>query len=574
MIVGKKSYGLIKLIIIPLVLSVFISSAAAFEVNQLQWAQGISGKLKQDDIISYNGYSVRAIGFPGPFESDRYKNIPAEPVDPYVALNISKNGIFINKTVLALGESFVVPDGELRITATGLPPKDSSVWLFESYDPWATVDLSPRGTPKLEIQVETDKTEYLSATSTEINAIVTLKNTGTASASNVDVTLKTDLPIKRGELNYHYDKIEKGTSNSMAVTFSTPLLQEMNNYDMLANVTGFDVKDIFYTGESSKTISITPEPLVSLSIHKTTNDKIYLKDLAIVSLSVKNNGKDDLKNVSITDSLPDEFKLTNNNSLHWVVDLPVGGDWDFHYLIKPVESNSEGITLPAASAGFNYRNKNYLIQSNSPSIVVYGPKITLTKQADVTQITPGDSVTITTVAENKGSTPTKIFIQDDLPKEATIIRGNTTLEDYLEANKAVSFSYTIKINSDTPVTLPSATAEYYELGNMGNKLKIASQAIEIGIKPPEVIPTEEAPAPEIATPEPTEVTPEPTPTEPQIQEPANPVDTGNQVASPAEINSILSFMLGCDDVANSSVAAPVACNFYGLGNDSSVSIEK
>jgi len=57
-------------------------------------------------------------------------------------------------------------------------------------------------------------------------------------------------------------------------------------------------------------------------------------------------------------------------------------------------------------------------------------------------------------------------------------------EEYLEADKEVKFSYTIRSSSDGPFTLPAATADYFELGDRGVKISTRSQETLIRIKPP------------------------------------------------------------------------------------------
>ncbi|MGB8216975.1 MAG: hypothetical protein WCE94_06705 [Candidatus Methanoperedens sp.] len=562
--VGRKKHGLIKLVMITLILSGFINIALASVIPGLQWAPGISDKLQRDGIISLGEYSVTAISFPPPVEHDKYLNIPVEPVEQSVGLNISKNGILIDTIVLGFAESYITPDNELKVTVKDMPSKDSPEWLFESYAPWATIELDPRGKPNLEVSVETDQNEYTSSPATEIVTVVTLINTGTADAVNVNMNIKTDLPIKRGNLNFHYDKVKIG-STSETITFSSPNIAKTKSYDILANVTGYDVKELPYTIESQKTISLLTEPQVSLFINKSANERIYLKDFAIVSLSVKNNAKYDLKNVSITDNVPYGFKLTNNNSLHWVIDLPAMGDWDFHYLIKPQMPDKDGIVLPSASADFTYENEYYTMKSNEVAVVVYGPSIVLDKKTDVSEINPNDIVTVTVVARNTGSTPTRVTVSDALPVEATIISGKTSTDAYLEANNEVSFSYALKINSNQPVKLPRATAEYYELGSKGAKISTESQELEIKIKSPVTEPT---PAPEITEQQPTQTpTPVPTAEIQQSETPAN--ESGVRISKmpSAEVDSLLNLLLGCNS-GNTSPAASAGCKFYGFSSTS------
>lgn len=569
-----KKTAPIKWVIIFLILSGFISLASAFDVSQLQWRQGISGKLLRGEEITYMGYSIKVIAFPSPVEAEKYSEIPSEPVEPFVGLNISKNGSFINTTVLGLGDSYIVPDGELKVTATQLPSKSAKEWLFERYNPWAMIELNPRGIPHIEVSVKTDYNEYISLPATEIVATVTLKNTGSADAVNVDMHIDTELPVKRGSSKYHYERVRKEESITNTITFASPVITEKKSYGISANLSGYDVKDISYTAKFLNTILIVPEPQQIPNLKKSINARIYLKDYAMVSLSLKNNGKYDLKNVSITDSLPKGFKLMGNNSLHWVVDIPANGEWDSRYLIKPQESNKDGTVLPAATAEFLMKNEYYIIQSNRPEIVVYGPKVVLNKQTDVSEIKPGDTVTVTVTAENTGSTPTKVFIRDELPKGATIVSGSTAYEEYIEANKKVSFSYTLKIDSEPPIKLPPASAEYYELGTKGGKISTMSKEVEIRIKALSKI-SEDVPTPVITTPAPTPVTPV-TPVMTVIESDNStssnvvngmdePLSDKPRVELPDEVYALLNFMLGCNENSTDnsrSDAAYNACKFF------------
>ncbi|KPQ40914.1 MAG: hypothetical protein MPEBLZ_04543, partial [Candidatus Methanoperedens nitroreducens] len=95
---GRKISRPINWIIIFAVLLYFVSVAAAYD--GLEWENGTSGTLKRNEVISFGDYSVKVTAFSAPVESEKYKNIPIEPVEPFVELNISKNGSFINKTFL------------------------------------------------------------------------------------------------------------------------------------------------------------------------------------------------------------------------------------------------------------------------------------------------------------------------------------------------------------------------------------------------------------------------------------------------------------------------------------------
>src|SRR5659263_112637 len=111
MISARSHSGLIKWAMAIFIISWLITVSAAFDLTQLQWGTGTSGTLKSDEVISYNGYSVKVVDFNKPVESDSM-NSPIEPVEAFVGLDILKNGTLINKTMLGRGESYTSTDGE------------------------------------------------------------------------------------------------------------------------------------------------------------------------------------------------------------------------------------------------------------------------------------------------------------------------------------------------------------------------------------------------------------------------------------------------------------------------------
>ena len=481
MIAGRKDIQGIKWAVIFVVLLYFVNIAAAFDVNKLQWDNGKSGTLKRNEVISYMGYSIEVVGFNGPVESDRYKAVPIESVEPFVGLNLSKNGSFITETSLGQGESYVFPDGEFKVTAVELPPGSSKDWLFESYSPWAKLELNPRGKPKIDILMDSED-EVLSAPNTEIVVKINLKNTGFADLTNVNMEIGTELPVLSGNLKYYYEILKKGGEITETITFSTPVVMDLKKYDIFVNVSGKDIKDISYNSVKLKTILIAPQAQKAPLLRKTMVSKMYMKDQILVNLYFKNNANYELNNVSIVDSVPKGFRQLSNNSLHWIVNIPANGEWNFRYLLKPTEANSKGLLFPPATADLKIMNEYYMIQSNRPDVVIYGPRIDLSKQADVSEISRGDAVTVTVVAINSGSTPSMVTIHDTIPSNAELISGTTDLEEYLEANKDMRFNYTIRSNSDGAIRLPRAIAEYYELGSEGTKINTTSQELIIKIK--------------------------------------------------------------------------------------------
>lgn len=474
--------GLI-LTIFPVIL--LSSIAAAYNPGDVQWASGSSATLRLNNNFSNRDYMVKAVGFPSPvMAQDRYHpEVPAEPVTGFVKLELYKNGVLLKDDILLtlVDSSYTSPDDEVKVTVTGLPSSNSKDWVYESYNPWASVTLQLRGKPKLEISISTDKSEYTSHSDLEIKATYTIKNTGSADAKNLDFTINLgDLRQIRGEsLTQHLVWLKKDETSSITIGLEVPKLQDSRSFTTSATATGYDIKDAKYTANSSKSISITTS--IGFTIQKTVVKSMYLKDPAIVTLTAGNSGPYDLVNIHITDTIPVSFILQTDTRLAW--DIPIlkpGQPWSTAYTLKALEANKDGFTLPAASAQYTRFGKTATVQSNTPSVIVHGPKINLTKTVNTTMVKIGGEVVVSIYAKNTGDVPTKIEITDQLPEGVSLVNGKTSLPAILmEAGMSQNITYTIKMNTLGEITLPPATANYTELEYKGTLRGVVSSQVPI-----------------------------------------------------------------------------------------------
>ena len=87
-----------------------------------------------------------------------------------------------------------------------------------------------------------------------------------------------------------------------------------------------------------------------------------LKDEEIpVTVTVKNNGKQDHRGVPVTENLPEGQELiagsategaaVNGNTLTWTVDVPAGGSVELTYRVKILSGMGQTVTFPAGSVG-------------------------------------------------------------------------------------------------------------------------------------------------------------------------------------------------------------------------------
>jgi hypothetical protein len=148
------------------------------------------------------------------------------------------------------------------ISATGFTAKNAREWVYEYYKPWVNIAISLRGKPNLEVTVTTDRTAYTSSRDLIITANVEVKNSGDATARNVDVNLNAANPQVRGDdvnqLHQYYNVFEKGQSQKFNATLVVPALVDQQSYSLKADATGKDVKDIW--SNCTGTLSITVSP--------------------------------------------------------------------------------------------------------------------------------------------------------------------------------------------------------------------------------------------------------------------------------------------------------------------------
>jgi uncharacterized repeat protein (TIGR01451 family) len=200
--------------------------------------------------------------------------------------------------------------------------------------------------------------------------------------------------------------------------------------------------------------------------------------------------------------------------------LNPGQEWGTTYSIKALEASLNGFPIPSANAQFTFNNKPYTVYSKTATIVVYGPKIIMEKTVDKPVVNIGEVVTVTVSINNVGNIVTNAAVNDSLPEGVSLVNGMTSLASTsLELNTPKIYSYTIRMNKEGEIKLPSAVANYTGFAYSGTTRSVLSseRPVITVIDPskitstPTAIPTQTIPQVTLATPSPTK-TPEPTPT--------------------------------------------------------------
>ncbi|MCZ7406048.1 MAG: hypothetical protein O8C67_14120 [Candidatus Methanoperedens sp.] len=461
-----------------IIIFLFTGMASAYSPGDIEWAPAVSGTLYKGTTLTSGQYMVKAVQFPSavPGLKDIHGNIvPETDVDPAVFLEIYKNGTLIKQFILNLQTGpFIDPDYEVKVSATGFTAGNAKEWVYEYYNPSATISIQTRGLPKIEVSVATDKATYTSYEDNIITATVTVKNSGTARAKNVDVNLDTGgLKLRGGDssqLHQYYNNMETGTSQSFSVILLVPQLIDQISYVLSANATGIDVKDLRYKAVTgSITIPVSPKQNYFTISKAVSKDRIYLSETINVRITVANSGMYDIYNLGVNDSMNENFELRSNSSFQWNIPvLKPGQEWGTTYSIKPRETNINGFSLPAASAQFTVNNKPYSSSSKTPSVIVNGPKIILKKTVNKTVVNISEDVTVNLSINNVGNIATKVAVTDSLPDGVSLVNGTISLANIsLELNTPVIFNYTIRMKKEGEIVLPPAVANFSDIEYRG-----------------------------------------------------------------------------------------------------------
>lgn len=452
--------------------------ASALSPNDIEWAPAVSGTLYNGNTLTSGPYLVKAVQFPSavPGIKDINGNIvPETDVDPSVLLEIYKNGTLKKQFILNLqSEPYIDPDYEVKVMATDFTAKNAKEWVYEYYNPSATISLQTRGKPQIDVSVTTDKSTYTSYEDNIVTATLTVTNNGAARAKDVNVNLDTgELKLRGGDssqLHQYYNTMEVGASKTFSVILLVPELIDEKSYVLRSNATGIDVKDILYkrvTGSVS--ITISPKQNYFTVSKAVSKDRIYLQNTILARITVANSGMFDVYNINVTDSMNDNFELKSNTSLHWNYSiLKAGESKEMTYSIKPLETNINGFTIPAASVKFTVNNKPYSASSKALTVIVNGPKIVLTKKVDKTSVNLSDDVTVTVSINNVGNIATKAEVKDSLPGGVSLVSGSTSLSSIsLGLNSPRIFSYIIRMNKEGNIVLPPAVANFTDIEYRG-----------------------------------------------------------------------------------------------------------
>lgn len=465
-------------IFILIILLFEIPLASSYTSSEIEWGKAVEATLHKGNNFSSGPYTVIAVEFPSSvpgFKNNKNEIVPDSNVNPVVYIEIYKNGALLKEVVLSpQSPTEIDADHEFKISLTDILPGTSRDWVDVYYNPWAKISISLRGQPKFDLKITTDKTSYVSSTDEIMKAKVEVKNVGEAVARNVEVDLDPGVILLRGgsesQLHQTYLEFKKDETKTFEMTFLVPKVTVDKEHLLSVKAKGYDVKDLEYRSNGSLTVPVSPKPFkTGVSVSKSIKKMIYLRDSVAIRVTISNGGDYDIKNIRLTDSLHEDFAFKFDSPLYWEIpEIKTGQDWGVTYSLRPLETNLDGFKIPVANALFTINNKEYNASSDSPSIVVNGPKIILNKTVDKKIVNISEDVKVTVSVKNVGNIATRTKLIDHLPDGVSLVSGQTSIDSiFLEVNKPQGFSYLIRPKIAGDIELPAAVANYSNMEYMG-----------------------------------------------------------------------------------------------------------
>ncbi len=452
-----------------------LSTACAYDEDDLEWACGNSKELHLGEGITCGNYTVVTYNFP---RSDQKQ---------FVGIKLYENNVMVADQTLTEGGDYI-HDDEIRITALELWMTDQDLTDLPT-DRWAKIRIEPIGLPRFEVEFETENEEYEPYSSIEID--LTIQNIGDAKADDVNVyvdaeTLET-FEMIQGNARYHCHEIEKGElfdSNTdtasfdpITLRFGVPSVVEDTVFNITVNIEYYDIKGIKYFYSRSYPLKV----FGMFKISKSINDNVYMDEVATVTISLRNEGTRLINSIRVSDTMPSEFELNGNSSLEWELDLKAGEYRSFTYSLKPLQPSDEGYFLPPAIAHWTGDGRTYSARSDLPYITVHGPKIELSKTVSPETIDVGGIVAVTIEVANTGNVLASVDVTDSLPESGVLIDGVLGADAVLRAGESHVFGYTMRMDTAGSVELPPAVAHFVD--TYEHKGTIASENGSITVNP-------------------------------------------------------------------------------------------
>ncbi|MCZ7355992.1 MAG: hypothetical protein O8C66_08415 [Candidatus Methanoperedens sp.] len=451
---------LYKIVIVLILIYTGIYPAFA---DEIEWVDPQEKTLRFTDSFTREGFQIEATGF--------YNNTDFKDLMALITVYDSDHRL-VTSNITRINDSFSI-DNRLNITIIDLQDRFANIGAAHGVnaiaDQWVKIRTRVPGTPLPKLSVLPAEKHFnnrtivsrIFAPGSEISINFTIRNDGKGSLRSPTLQINTSLPpLAHERLDYELPELKAGNeSDIITVRFKAPYITEGKSFQISAEVNGNDVLRRAYKAVDSTYIEVR-EMDKRIMFGKFVSEKIYMGDIAVVSLSLTNNLSLPIDNVSLTDSLPPDLEPLDTN-LSWNFSLGPLEHKLISYAIKPQKPGTY-LLMPGSSifeypGGFGYNEK-------PAKLIVNGPYVVLVKSANIINPVVGENISVTVEAKNQGDATAIVKLSDGLPPDNSI--SNASPEKYkvvlntvvLHSGESASFSYALNANASGSFVIPPAKA--------------------------------------------------------------------------------------------------------------------
>jgi len=457
-----KPVFILLLIIIFLFTAVFPAFA-----DEIEWVDPQEKTLRMAETFSREGFVIEA----SDFYNDSYHT--AALITVY---DISGN--FVTRNITMINDYIVVND-LLNITVINIEEVKGNIsalhGLNVTVDQWVRISTSVVGKPAPIVSIIPyerliDNKMVVSNTFTpgsEIAINFSVKNEGKAVLKSPRLRINSTLPLfSDDKLSYELISLKNWTeSEIITVHFKAPITDKKKLFVITAEVFGNDVQGRSYRAVDVAYVEVKPttekiDNIERLEIRKFVTEKVYIGDIAMVSITIKNNGSRTIANAFLIETPPAGL-LPLNTNLTWNFTLAPFEQRSISYRVKP-EKPGTYYFIPGSSRVEYMGREEY--NTKLARLIVNGPYVVLKKSANNDEPVRGDNLTVTVTAKNMGSSTAIVKFVDSLPSNFSLSRDNDSYKTIfktavLHPGDSVSLaSYILNTTTSDSFILPQAKA--------------------------------------------------------------------------------------------------------------------
>lgn len=422
-----------------------------------EWVDPQERTMRMTESFAREGYVIEA--------SDFYD------FSALITVYDSKGNI-VTRNLTGINDYFVVDD-RMNITVIDLQEVRGNIGanlgLNVSVDQWIKIETRVKGRPSIKVSIIPKGIEIKNRTivrhtyipGSEIPINFSVRNEGKAKLKDMILKINTSLTVLYDE-KLQYEILELGAGNEsdqITVRFQAPYSTERKLISVSLMSRGYDIFGKVYQAYDSAYIEIIPQFDNRIEILKSVSEKVYMGDIAVVSLNIRNNGSQKFDNVTLADSIPQGMEPVDTN-LSWNFSLEPFEQKSISYKVKPQKPGNY-FFLPGSSIIEYQGIMDY--NKKTSKLIVGGPYVVLLKYASAYDILTGDNVNVTVEARNIGDATAIVKLSDTIPVNYSLSSDNQTydiISDTMVLHPGMSkyISYSLLASGTGNFVLPPAKA--------------------------------------------------------------------------------------------------------------------